>query len=178
MPSSANHEQEEDEPDCPPSQLPNFKRHPSNIGSHSRQSSLLEEITAHRREKLRRTNIPHTPGGTPVRSKHHHSASSHAHGDILQRALKRKFRSIHIHSTPKRHGRGNRESRGSSSISECGSVECSSVWSEGGEVGYASDPDISLNSYSEVQTRSAADLVMDVTSYPPSPGVSLQDEED
>lgn len=73
----------------------------------------------------------------------------------------------------------NRGAKGNWSTLESGSVECSDIWSECGEAGYASDPDISLSSCSDLQTSSpmsAGDLVMDTTTYASSPGVSLQDE--
>ena len=89
--------------------------------------SFQDEITAHKKDNLRRVTGPKSPGGTPVRTLEH--------TDILQRALMKKFHSIHIHSTPKRGG-----------LMESGSIEVSSTWSEWGASldnhQYASDPDL------------------------------------
>ena len=139
-------------------------------GAHSRQTSLLDD---HR--KVKRPNLA-SGKGTPSRTRHPLN-SELSHGDMLQRALKKKFRNVHSHSTPKRHGTSYLR-KPSGGISE----SASGTWSE--NCGYASDPDISLGSYSDIQTssaRSAGDLMMDTTCESPSLGVTRHpntDEDD
>lgn len=109
--------------------------------------SLQEEITSHKKGALRHVSGPKTPGGTPMRSMDN--------TDLLQQALMKKFRSIHIHSTPKRNG-----------LMDSNSIEVSSAWSEWGASvdnihQYASDPDFSRDMTTPLpnsSARSAADF--------------------
>ena len=168
-----------DETDYPSTQLSAIRPRPQQAGAaHNRQSSLLDDITTH---KLKRPN-PASKKGTPLRTRHPLN-SELSHGDMFQRALKKKFRNVHAHSTPKRHGTSYlKKPKAAGSISESGSVEYSGAWSENG--GYVSDPDISLGSCSDIQTssaRSAGDLMMETTCESPSLGETRHhntDEED
>ena len=182
QPLQTANSKDNEETDCPSDHLPVFRPHIHHAATnHSRQSSLLEEIT-HHKDKLKRTNSPHVSGGrgTPQRTRYPQN-SEIAHSDMLQRALKKKFRNVHAHSTPKRHGSSylRRAQRGSGSISDNGSIECSDI--EFGEGGYASDPDLSLGTYSDIQTssaRSAGDIMIETTCDSPSLGTTHSDKED
>ena len=103
--------------------------------SHSGKS-LLQEITTHERDTLR--HVPRTPGGTPVRWKTW-GIRPNNHAEILQKALINKFRTMHVHSTPKHN-------LGDHSVS----MEISSTWSEcdgnSDNHQYASDPDLTRTS--------------------------------
>lgn len=106
-----------------------------------KQVSFLEEIVHHKKKTLKRTGVPRTPGGTPIRPRGHtyNLTNCSTHGDIIQQALLRKFQRVRLHSTPKKR-------QGSKLVViESGSIECSTAWSEyGSEHGghYASDPDL------------------------------------
>ena len=89
---------------------------------------MQDEIAAHKKDNLKHVSGPKTPGGTPMRFMEP--------TDMLQMALMKKFRAIHVHSTPKRGG-----------LMESGSIEVSNTWSEWGASmenihQYASDPDM------------------------------------
>ena len=121
-----------------------------------RYGSLLSDIkNGQIKNSLRNTNVPRTPGGTPIRPKHWVStgAGDGTHTDLLQRALMKRFRSMRGHSTPKKHG-----------ISEHGSIEISNAWSEVGNNTdqYVSDPELTRTSTNITcdcsPCRSAADF--------------------
>ena len=147
------------------------------VGNHNsqviKQVSFLEEIVHHKQRTLKRTGVPRTPGGTPIRPRgqSHNLTSCSTHGDIIQQALLRKFRSIRVHSTPQK-----RQER-KLAATESGSMECSNAWSEyGSEHGchFASDPDLTRSDSSFWDTggshialaRSAAEF-----DDPSSPGL-------
>ena len=126
----------------------------SDCSSHSGKS-LLQEITTHERDVLH--HVPQTPGGTPVRRKIL-GIRPNNHAEILQKALIKKFRTMHVHSTPK-HSLGDRSV----------SMEISSTWSEcdgnSDNHHYASDPDLTRTSDTDfsycpqqLSVRSAADF--------------------
>ena len=100
-----------------------------------KKADFISELNGDKKHLLKRVNIPRTPGGTPRRPRHRVNINedSCCHGDLIQRALLRKFHNVRVHSTP----RGYCPSPG---IGESGgSMEASSAWSD---KHYASDPDL------------------------------------
>ena len=125
-------------PPPPPPTIPSSGTPPLDIkrpsssslpNSNNSSLSLQQEISTHQKDTLRKVIGPKSPGGTPLRS-----LKTCDHADMLQKALMNKFRTVHIHSTPKRGG-----------LMESGSIEISNTWSEWGasiNQQYASDPDL------------------------------------
>ena len=120
--------------------------------------SLQDEIATHKKDNLKHVSGPKTPGGTPVRFMEP--------TDMLQRALMKKFRAIHVHSTPKRGG-----------LMESGSIEVSNTWSEWGTSmenihQYASDPDMTRFSrdFTDPPLQSSVRSAADFESMLSSPG--------
>ena len=88
----------------------------------------MEEITSVGRGNLRPTQRARSPGGTPINKSRKMTVSSN--NDLLQRALLKKFRSMH--STPMRQN----------SPSEPSSFDVSNAWSDINNSLDFADPDI------------------------------------
>lgn len=127
-------------PVLPPNEQSGSASSVTSSSGQCRQVSLLSDINNSQiKNSLRNTNVPRTPGGTPIRPKHWTStAGDGSHADLLQRALMKRFHNMRGHSTPKKRG-----------ISEYGSIEISSsAWSEVGSSAdqYVSDPELTHTS--------------------------------
>jgi hypothetical protein len=113
-------------PPAPPINIPTIR--PTNDMPPNKRVSFLHEITSYQKGTLKHINVPRTPGGTPRRPALRIPVgdSPLTHGDIIQRALLKKFQSVHVHSTPK------------NSPGFADSNRSIGTWSDR----YASDPDL------------------------------------